>query len=109
MCNRHKRTEHLPNKAKTRYNTKKHFKYHKPRCLDPSTKIQTSTAKTVYLLIKPVTLLQYSYIVTILHGPKKYNIVEVCDKAFKTDIMNIFKDLKEEMNKFLNGVCENPN
>ena len=45
----------------------------------------------------PVTLLQ------------KSNIVEAQDKDAKIAVTAMFKDLKEDMNKSLNEVCENIN
>lgn len=41
-------------------------------------------------------------------GPEKSNITEALDKDFKLVIMDVFKDLKEDMNKPLNEVCEKP-
>lgn len=39
-------------------------------------------------------------------GPEKYSVAEAQDKDFKIAIMNVCKDLKEEMNKSLNKACE---
>ena len=40
-------------------------------------------------------------------GPKKCYKAKAQDKDFKVAIVNIFKDLKEDMNKFLNEDHEN--
>lgn len=39
-------------------------------------------------------------------GPEKYSVAEVQDKDFKITIINVHKDLKEEMNKFLSKAYE---
>jgi hypothetical protein len=41
--------------------------------------------------------------------PEKCNINESPGRDFKIAIMNMFKDLKEDINKSLNEVCENTN
>jgi hypothetical protein len=41
----------------------------------------------------------------IARGSGKCNISEAQDKNFKISIINIFKDIKERMNKSLNEVC----
>lgn len=41
--------------------------------------------------------------------PKKCNSAEAQDKGFKTAIMNVVKDLKEDRSKCLNKGCENTN
>lgn len=40
---------------------------------------------------------------------EKCNPADAQDKDFKTAIMNMFKDLKENINKCLNEDSENPN
>jgi hypothetical protein len=42
-------------------------------------------------------------------GPDKCSVAEVQNKDFKIAIMNMFKNLKEKINKSLNEVCENTN
>lgn len=39
-------------------------------------------------------------------GPEKYRVAEAQDKDFKIAIINVHKDLKEEMNKSLSKACE---
>lgn len=39
-------------------------------------------------------------------GPEKYNIAETYEKGFKISIMNMFKDLKEPMNKSISKIHE---
>lgn len=38
--------------------------------------------------------------------PDKYNVDRIQCKNFKVSIMNMFKDLKEDMYKSLNKLCE---
>lgn len=40
-------------------------------------------------------------------GPEKWNIAKSQDKDFKVALMHMFKDLKDNMNKFLKEVWEN--
>ena len=42
-------------------------------------------------------------------GPKQCNLAEAQDKDFKIAIMNMLKDLKEEINKSANEIYENTN
>lgn len=46
---------------------------------------------------------------SIAIGSEKSNLVEIEDKAFKLAIVNMFKDLKGEINKCLNEDHENRN
>lgn len=39
-------------------------------------------------------------------GLEKINVVEAKDKDFKTATVNMFKDLKEDMNKCLNEILK---
>jgi hypothetical protein len=39
-------------------------------------------------------------------GPGKCNIAEAEDKDFPRAVMNMFKDLREDMNKSINEICE---
>lgn len=43
----------------------------------------------------------------IIIGPEKSNLAESQDKILKIAVMGIFKDLKEDMNKYLCEDCEN--
>jgi hypothetical protein len=46
---------------------------------------------------------------SITVGPEKFNIAKAHDKDFKAGIMSMFKDLKGDLNKSLNELCENTN
>jgi hypothetical protein len=76
----------------------KPLKHLKSRCPNPSSEIQIQTTKTTYLLQKP-------NMSTVL-GLEKINVVEAKDKDFKTATVNMFKDLKEDMNKCLNEILK---
>lgn len=39
-------------------------------------------------------------------GSEKSNLVEATDKNLKREIVNMFKDLKEDMTKFLNELLK---
>lgn len=39
-------------------------------------------------------------------GPEKYSTAEAQDKGFKLAVMNMFKNLKEDMGESLNEVCK---
>lgn len=43
----------------------------------------------------------------ITAGPEKSNGAEAQDKGFKITIMNMFNELKENMNKYIKEDCEN--
>lgn len=43
----------------------------------------------------------------IVLGPEKGNLSKAQDKYFQTAIVNILKDLREDMNKYLNEYHEN--
>lgn len=42
-------------------------------------------------------------------GPEKCNTAEAQDKVFKIVTVSMLEDLKDDMNKSLNEVCENTN
>jgi len=42
-------------------------------------------------------------------GHEKYNILEAQGKGYKLAIMNLLNDLKDDVNKSINKVCENTN
>lgn len=42
-------------------------------------------------------------------SPEKTNLVEAHDRNFKIAIIHLFKDLKEDMDKYLNEDHENSN
>lgn len=41
--------------------------------------------------------------------PGKCNTAEAQDKYFKIAVMNMIKDHKEDMIKYINAICENTN
>lgn len=80
--------------------TKEHSQHHNSRCLtlDFHAKTQTRTIKTVRLFQKSATLLQT---ITSAPPPTKGNLPRAQDNDFKIAVMNMFKDVKEDMNKSL--------
>lgn len=43
------------------------------------------------------------------HNHKKFDIAESKGRDFRIAIVNMLKDLKEDINKFINEVCEYTN
>lgn len=58
------------------------------------------------IIINTMTICLYHNTETNDCSPKKYNIAGAQEKDFKI-VMSMLKDLKEDMNKSINEVCEN--
>lgn len=92
--------EHPPNKDETRYQY--------PQSLSSETQILRHQNKNKIINTQEnMSVPETTNSTTI--GPGKSCIVKPQDKEFKRDLMNIFKDLKEYMNKYLNSACKNTN